>query len=258
MGITVLLWTPLPVFIAITAYDLTKRCNKPKITYGFLAATLVFSIFLIALSSGFIRGMRLVWSSRLIHLTSGVSPVLPFLLLLVAGYWWAWLSLRSVSIVDMRRPRLPNILVFRAAQSASVDRKVKRFAPRSSSCDSRAHCWLSYRCTADLISALEWRHPLQSLEGYVYDIGYSIGLAFAIAVFLSCLIRLVFTWFDYKQVLSGLDRTPLREAFSRMKRLSWRSMWNPGGSTLRATYRVMSRILESMNRLKPILSNRLV
>jgi len=107
------------------------------------------------------------------------------------------------------------------------------------------------------ISALEWRHPLQSLEGYVYDIGYSIGLAFTIAVFLSCLIRLVFTWFDYKQVLSGLDRTPLREAFSRMKRLSWHSMWNPGGSTLRATYRVMSRILESMTRVKAILSNRL-
>jgi len=99
---------------------------------------------------------------------------------------------------------------------------------------------------------LQLSHPLQSLEGNIYDIGYSLALAITIAVFLSCLMRLVFTWFDYQQVLSGLDRTPLREAFSRMKRLSWRSMWNPGGSTLRETYRVMSRTLENMMSLKQI------
>jgi hypothetical protein len=255
VGITILLWAPLPIFIAITAYDLKKRCNKPSIVYGFLTATLAVSIFLIALSSGVFPKLQFVWSSRLIHLTSGVSPALPFLLLLAAGYWWAWLSLRSVSIVDMRRPRLPNIL--------SLPRSAVRISEsEGEAVRATAHPlaigWRINGCLIGVllisISALEWRHPLQSLEGYVYDIGYSVGLAFTIAVFLSCLIRLVFTWFDYKQVLSGLDRTPLREAFSRMKRLSWRSMWNPGGSTLRATYRVMSRILESMPRVKAILS----
>jgi hypothetical protein len=254
-SITFLLWTPLPVFIAITAYDLTKRCNKPTIAYGFLAATLLVSIFLIAFS-GFIPEMQYVWSSRLIHLTSGVSPVLPFLLLIAAGYCWAWLSLRSVSIVDLRRPRLPNILSLpRSAVriSESEGEAVRATAHPLAIRGRIVGCLVGVLLIS--ISALEWRHPLQSLEGYIYDIGYSIGLAFTIAVFLSCLIRLVFTWFDYKQVLAGLDRTPLREAFSRMKRLSWRSMWNPGGSTLRATYRVMSRILESMNRVKAILSN---
>src|SRR5882672_9708052 len=56
-GITLLLWAPLPIFIAITAYDLTKRSNKRGVAYGFLAATLLVSIFLIALSSGFIPKM---------------------------------------------------------------------------------------------------------------------------------------------------------------------------------------------------------
>jgi len=47
-----------------------------------------------------------------------------------------------------------------------------------------------------------------------------------------------------------LDRLPLREAFSRMERLSWHSMWNPGGSTLRETYKLMSRGFENLVRLK--------
>ena len=256
-GITVLLWSPLPIFIAITTYDLTKRCKTPDIAYGFLAATLLVSAFQIVLSLGTFTGMQYLWSSRLIHLTSGVSPVLPFLLLLGAGYWWAWLSLRSVSIVDLRRPRLPNIcsLPRIAVRISESEGEAVRATAHPLAIRARiVGCLVGVLLIS--ISALEWRHPLQSLEGYVYDIGYCAGLVLTIAVFLSCLIRLVFTWFDYKQVLAGLDRSALREAFSRMKRLSWRSMWNPGGSTLRETYRVMSRILENMNRVKAILSNR--
>ncbi len=48
------------------------------------------------------------WSTRLLHYTSGVSPVLPILFLAAAGYWWMWQSLRGVTLVDQRRPRLPD------------------------------------------------------------------------------------------------------------------------------------------------------
>ena len=48
------------------------------------------------------------WSTRLLHFSSGVSPVLPILFLAGAGYWWMWQSLRGVTLVDRRRPRLPD------------------------------------------------------------------------------------------------------------------------------------------------------
>jgi hypothetical protein len=56
-----------------------------------------------------------------------------------------------------------------------------------------------------------------------------------------------------RQILAGLDRLPLRDAFGRMKDLSWHSFWNPGGSTLRETYKIMSRTLQNLERLKPLL-----
>ncbi|HET9802572.1 MAG TPA: hypothetical protein VFP96_05005, partial [Candidatus Acidoferrum sp.] len=109
IGITMLLWLPLPVFIILTTYDLLKRCDKPAIAYSFLGTTLFFTAFQILLASGSVPGLQYVWSTRLIHITSGVSPIFPFLLFFAGGYWWAWFSLRGVSIIDLRRPRLPAV-----------------------------------------------------------------------------------------------------------------------------------------------------
>jgi hypothetical protein len=71
-----------------------------------------------------------------------------------------------------------------------------------------------------------------------------------IAAFLTCLFKLVWTWSKCRQILASLDHLPLREAFSRMENLSWSSLWNPGGSTLRETYKLMSRGFENIVRLK--------
>src|SRR5262249_274879 len=172
-------------------------------------------------------------------------------------YWWTWLSLRSVALVDLRRPRLPNAGYLPPSSVRISDTEGE--AVRQTAHPLKVG-WRITGLLAGVIlisfTALDWKHPLQSLEGHVYDLGYFATLILCISVFLGCLMRLVFTWFDYKQVLSGLDRSPLREAFSRMKRLSWRSMWNPGGSTLRETYRVMSRTLENMVRLKQVLEEK--
>jgi hypothetical protein len=40
-----------------------------------------------------------------------------------------------------------------------------------------------------------------------------------------------------------------------MKDLSWHSFWNPGGSTLRETYKVMNRAMENMTRLLGLVEN---
>src|SRR6202000_2004349 len=44
---------------------------------------------------------------RCMHLLSGVSPLLPILLLVGAFYCLAWYELQAVAVTDGRRPRLP-------------------------------------------------------------------------------------------------------------------------------------------------------
>jgi len=96
---------------------------------------------------------------------------------------------------------------------------------------------------------LDLGHPVQTIEGKPFDWGYTILLGLLVASFLGCLLKLVRTWLKCRQVLAGLDRLPLRKAFCRINNLSWHSFWNPGGSTLRETYKVMQRALENLNHL---------
>ena len=91
---------------------------------------------------------------------------------------------------------------------------------------------------------------MQTIEGQSYDRTYFMLLGLMIATLIGCLLKLVFTWLKCDQILSGLDRLPLREAFSRMKHLSWHSFWNPGGSTFRATYKILRRGLDCLERLR--------
>jgi hypothetical protein len=92
------------------------------------------------------------------------------------------------------------------------------------------------------------------LEGQAYDRGYSFLLAWIVGTLLVCLAKLVLTWLKCRQILVGLDRLPLRDAFSRMKGISWHSFWNPGGSSLRETYKLMSLMLDSLARLEHVIT----
>lgn len=251
--LTVVLWLPLPLFIVAVIWDLTNRRNSNVIASVFAISSIALAAVQLNLSFQLLSHFRNLWSTRYLHFASGVSPIPPFFFLLAAGYWWTWLSLRGMSIVDLRRPRLPGPstlppLAFR--MSDNEGEKVR---------DTAHPVKFAWRVLIVILGVyivsltlLDLRHPLQSLEGSIYDWGYCAMLSVALGVFLGCLIRMTSTWFAYKQVLTGLDRSPLREAFSRMKRLTWKSMWNPGGSTLRETYRVMSRMFENLEKLEKV------
>jgi len=252
--LTPVLWAPLPIFAGFVLWDFWVQRKRRLIASVLFLCVSLSTTFQLLLAYDWFEKLPVLWSTRYIHFASEVSPIPPFLLLIAAGYWWVWLSLRGMSIVDLRRPRLPN--------ASTLGPKSFRMSDKDGEAIRNiAHpvlfAWRVLIVIAAVyiisLTVLDLRHPLQSLEGVYYDWGYCAALAFAIAVYLGCLIRLASTWFSYKHVLTGLDRSPLREAFSRMKRLSWKSMWNPGGSTLRETYRVMSRTFENLDKLKPLL-----
>ena len=268
------LWLPLPVFIVITTYDLSWLRNQWPVATVLAAVT--FVMFLIETCvwlnpRDFIwfwdvcRGSTsspcnwiaqktvlhsVLWSTRLLHYTSGVSPVLPILFLAGAGYWWMWQSLRGVTLVDRRRPRLPD-------RTHPVGRWYRINDREAAELRTTAHP-LFFKWSVVivlvvvgifLINVLDLRHPVQTVEGWTYDWIYTILLALMIGTLIGILAKFVFTWLKCSQILSGLDRQALREEFSRMKHLSWHSFWSPGGSTLRATYKVLQRGLDGLSRL---------
>lgn len=255
-GLTLLLWLPYPLFVGITIWDLYKLRGERAVARGFtglICAMTVFQLLLTWIPSG---RWRVYWSTRMLHITSGVSPVLPVFLLMAAGYWWMWMSLRGVCLVDLRRPRLPekNDLPIESYRISDAEGEELR---------KTAHpfyfIWQIVIPVTGLgvvaLLALGRDLPVQSVEGTAFDRGYTVILCLMVAALLGCLMKLVQTWQKCHQVLAGLDRFPLRSAFSRMKDLSWHSFWNPGGSTLRETYKVMNRALENLTRMLALVEN---
>jgi hypothetical protein len=255
-GQTAWLWLPYLLFVAATIWDLGKLRREPTVATVFT--------FFVCLMTGFqlwltwcSRGeMRVYWSTRMLYFTSGVSPILPILLLLAAAYWWMWISLRGVCLVDLRRPRLP--------QQFDLPKDAYRVSDTEGEELRRtAHplffVWQVFTPVLALaameLTVLDLSHPVQTIEGKPFDWGYSILLGLLVASFIGCLLKLVRTWLKCRQVLAGLDRLPLRKAFCRINNLSWHSFWNPGGSTLRETYKVMQRALENLNHLLVLVEN---
>jgi hypothetical protein len=262
-GWTPIMWLPFPLFVIATLWDLGRLREKKYVALAFAIALFLIVFWqtiawypLPAWLEHFAlfedERISVHWSTRVLHLSSGLSPILPVLLLLAAGYWWMWQSLRGVTLVDLRRPRLP-----RKADLGSFSYRLSEI--EADELRIAAHpLFFTWRVWGAILvplvvafsTVLDVNHPVQTIEGEAYDWGYAILLAIVLAAFLTCLFKLVWTWSKCRQILAGLDRLPLREAFSRMERLSWHSLWNPGGSTLRETYKLMSRGMENLTRLK--------
>jgi hypothetical protein len=272
------LWLPLPVFVAVTTFDLSRLRNQRYVAGVFACVTLAmfvietlvwlsprdYTVFWWLCAGSDSRTCQWIaqrdflhsafWSTRLLHFTSGVSPVLPILFLAAAGYWWMWQSLRGVTLVDKRRPRLPE-------RNDPVGRWYRINDHEAAKLRNTAHP-LVFKLSVVivliivglfLVTVLDLHHPVQTVEGWAYDWIYTILLSLMIGTLLGILLKLVFTWLKCAQILAGLDRLPLRDEFSRMKQLSWHSLWNPGGSTLRATYKVLLRGIDCLGRLKCVL-----
>jgi len=258
IGLTWLLWIPYPAFIAVTIWDLGKLRGQPKVASWFALIVFLMTTLQLSLALGWISCelFRAYWSTRMLHLTSGLSPVLPILLLLGAGYWWMWISLRGACLVDLRRPRLPGDAELKHQVFRISDKEAEELRETAHPFyfTSRVVIPITGLALISLI-VLDHRHPVQTVEGWAYDWVYAILLGLMIATFLGGLLKLVWTWNACRLILAGLDRLPLREAFSRMHRLTWHSFWNPGGSTIRETYKVMSRSLENLDRLARLIAD---
>src|SRR5205823_14215822 len=124
-----LLATVTLIFILAFLLDLVRR-SRPiphtpvKPSHIRLHVITVICLTGIMLAWGFFartdQGSWRIFLYRSIHIASAVSPVVPIFLLLAGAYLCVWHSLSGASLLDRRRPRLPEARRVTVAASSTT------------------------------------------------------------------------------------------------------------------------------------------
>jgi hypothetical protein len=241
---------------------------------GVLAALFLLVYWIDGHSADALSGEPLLHSTnaflyRYIHLTSGVSPLLPFLCLLAGGLWWAWFSLVGLALVDKRRPRLPRVDQFgelerkgiggeglrrlQALTEESTKKLVKVMQPAAR--DARVYFPVASVLIVTLFGVgVHDFHPLLTLETGHFEMIYAVALAIGAIVLLAALFQMLVMWLEFRKILGALDRLPLRRAFAELH-FTWEPVWRPGGVRWQDLLRLTSRQEETLEHLQSELSD---
>jgi hypothetical protein len=248
------------VHCGVCVTELNRRGSKRDgVVFLLVAAVLVFCFLLLYVVPGHAQNPFLY---RFIHLTSGVSPLLPLLCLLAGGLWWAWFSLSGLSLLDQRHPRLPVAIDLPIAippghTAAAV---LQSMWPSEGSArmllDIARPCARTPRVYGPTLAlfavalfALDYGHPLLSLETRHFEWAYGIALAAVTLAVFGTLFRLLVIWLECRRILTILDHFPLRRAFAELN-FTWEPFWRLGGARWQDLYRLVSRQLETLEQLK--------
>lgn len=181
---------------------------------------------------------------RYMHVTSGVSPLVPWLLLVGAAFWWIWYNLAGLALLDERRPRLPAGPKPFSALTYGGNRHLLRIAlPPSLSPNV---WWFPFLVVTIVVVVLDSGHPIQSLEGRAYDWLYTAALLSALFLLLCTLMAMVLTWLELRSLLIALDSLPLRRGFTSLKALSWKPIWKLRGGRLQDFMHVSDLEIEAL------------
>jgi hypothetical protein len=238
-----------------------------RLSAAFLASAVAAIMVLVALriyfSTDTLNAGQYFLLYRATHLMSGNSPVLPILLLMLAGMWWCWLGLQGIILRGKNGPSLPDASEFDNAPGLStcMDHMRLKNLTRESQAglmkalkplgpDPRIYLpalfvvWL-------MILILGRRHPVQALDGSAYEYFYGAMFFTALFLLLTLAFRLVLVWMEFRVLLRAMEDLPLRRSFDRLKGFAWQSLWRLAGSAgsgLVNFYRLISHELESLKK----------
>ena len=194
-------------------------------------------------------GEGLFFAERSFSLSNRVSPLLPVELLLLMYYMWAWAFIRKVRLSESKQVQIPMLTLLGPSGHgleeywrdllAATDDIV--FNPKIGKVIFGAFIGVS------LIVLRPWE-TLRSVEGKSYD-----ALVVSLVLFICLLIvmvwgRYLFMWNRLRRILRGLERGPLRRAFSRFPdTYAWTPLWYEDAE--RRAYAISARSLECIQAL---------
>ena len=220
---------------------------------------------------------------RAINPGSGVSPLVPVLLLLFGWYLWAFFQTRRLRFSENGRPRIPGNLdgesgfrYFVSEESlCSCDNTRDSCLYKNITCLLITREWVRRvrkNCPADcmpgdVVLALVYAGllvwfvfftPVSSLDHFLwntrqygsnpYEMLIGALLFPLLLVCLSGCLRLILIWGSLKSgLLERLENQPLRFAFTRLKEMGWMTILRQAG--LHEQYKDMARSIESIRQM---------
>ena len=223
-----------------------------------ILGTAVFVLVQIYLVHNLTQGNRFPAYWRSVHLTSGVSGLLPEILLLAGAYLWFLFNLRGLAHFGDDRPRLPTL--------ADLPKLVDGTPMMPMFSDEKAATPVEEAALPLTLQYLKWLGVLLAITVIVCSVALkgpwvrTLGelqfgqvvfwwVCFCIAVILADGIQTWRAWTELRQLLIFLDRLPLRRTLRALRGLAWGSIWKMSGNVLEERYRVISLRMESLRHL---------
>jgi hypothetical protein len=244
----------------------------------FALCTVAFCIFFQwYIDSPLKPGVRTLSYLRSMDLTTGVSPVIPLVVLALGMYCWCWYSLRGLALFGLDKPVLPSndSLSINFQQKDGTDatfvpgneeKFLTMLSEENVSIPLEEYCRPFNRSTWKRFAAIFislWlgaiftagRAPLRSLGSQRYADMVCVWIAFSIALLLANTWQFVHIWLRLRALLAFLDKLPLRRTLQAMHGFSWGSIWKLGGNVLDLRYQLFYRQFEALNHLQTSLEH---
>ena len=194
-------------------------------------------------------GDGLFFAQRSFSISNRVSPLLPLELLLLMYYMWSWTFIRKVRLSESKQVQIPTLALLgpsgHGLEEYWIDLRAATdeiiFNPKV------GRAIFSAFIIVILIVLRPWE-TLRSVEGKLYD-----ALVIFLVLFICLLIvmvwgRYMFMWNRLRRILRGLERGPLRRAFSRFPdTYAWTPLWYEDAE--RRAYAISARSLECIEAL---------
>jgi hypothetical protein len=256
------LWIVFALLVASAFADQIRRGSNERAGMSVVLA-MGLGILSKALLDSVHEPSRKIFFYRFVHITSGVSPLVPFLILALTVIWGAWYTLAGLVLCDERGPHLPAASEFEQAPPNSDGPSLALTRVLQLTSDSNRSLFkVIYPGNLDprvillpLIAlglctlVLDFCHPVRSLEGQTYDWAY-VGCFVVVLFVLICdLFRLVAVWIEFRVPLGILNRLPLHRGFSRLDGLNGKSLWQLGGSAFDDFFPILGREIDTLGKL---------
>jgi hypothetical protein len=225
-----------------------------------LAIVLIWLAYYCFLIRGLNAANSLPTYWRSIHILSGVSPLVPQVLLVFGLYAWFWSSLHGITLFGSDRPMLPG-LVDLPTMMDGISSRLPMYSQEGAaipiekaavpfSLQYAGRLVFMFLLTIAAFALALQGFSVRSLGEHTFGVTILFCLSLCIALVLTDTLQLLTTWSRLRQLLVYLDRLPLRRTLDSLKGLAWGSVWKIGGNVLEERYRVVSRQLESLRHLR--------
>jgi hypothetical protein len=238
--------------LAITVWDNDQPYRKAITSFGLSTLTMIGLYDCLWLTPERHVATGLPLSYRMSHLTSGVSPLLPALMLTCGLYLTAWQSIAGYLLLNCGEPKLPQFLAEPRLShiSKAIEFKIRQVC---SPLFYKPAVLIPVFIAAGCFWLLAWNNYLPTgLEGPSLDRLIQCTGLFSLSMLVLLNARLFWTWAELRRLLRALNQLPLRRTLAHLRAVPSTSLWGMGGSVHRAQFRFFVEQLDALRRLVAI------